>query len=350
MLTSRQELILKIIVADYTRAAAPIASESVARREELNVSSATVRNEVAVLREQGYLANPHTSAGSVPLDKAYRFFVESIEPVLDSAIPLSSRDKARERLQHILQNLDEWANVSAAVLSGLVGNMAIATIPKAQETRVRHLDLVRIQDLLVMLIVVLEQARLHRQLIRLPHPVEATELEESTARLRSYLTGYDRSEIESRPMRLTPLEEELVEATVTVLQEEERAVYRDHYVDGIRNLLSQPEFAENERVRAIVEGVEDGSLAQTILSETPEGGVLRVIIGHEHPDDALSPLSVVVCQYGHPHRAVGRAGRRGPHAHGIHPRHRRRPLRLRRDERAPRRRLCDLGLVSRSVS
>ena len=312
MLTKRQELILKIIVADYTRTAMPIASEAVARRQELNVSSATVRNDVAVLRDRGYLAHPHTSAGSVPLDKAYRFFVESIEPVMDTAIPQGARDRAREQLQHILQNLDEWANVSAAVLSGLVGNMAIATFPKAQETRVRHLDLVHIQDLLVMLIVVLEQARLHRQLIRLPHPMEARELEESTARLRSYLMGHDQREIESQQMHLTSLEEELVEATVTVLQEEERAAYRNHYVDGIRNLLSQPEFAENERARAIVEGVEDGSLAQTILAETPEGGVLRVIIGQEHPDDALSPLSVVVCQYGHPHHAVGALGVVGP--------------------------------------
>ena len=312
MLTERQELILKIIVADYTRTATPIASEAVARSEGLDVSSATVRNDVAALREQGYLANPHTSAGSVPLDKAYRFFVESIEPVTDTAIPQSARESARRQLQNILQNLDEWANVSAAVLSGLVGNMAIATFPKARETRVRYIDLVPIQDLLVMLIVVLEQARLHRQLIRLPHPMEAYEIEESTARLRSYMLGHNQREIESQQAPLTPLEEELVEATVTVLQEEERAAYHDHYVDGMRNLLSQPEFAENERARAIVEGVEDGSLAQTILSETPEGGVLRVIIGHEHPDDALSPLSVVVCQYGMPHRAVGALGVVGP--------------------------------------
>ena len=312
MLTERQELILKIIVADYTRTATPIASELVARSEGLGVSSATVRNDVAALREQGYLANPHTSAGSVPLDKAYRFFVESIEPVTDTAIPQNARESARRQLQNILQNLDEWANVSAAVLSGLVGNMAIATFPKARETRVRYIDLVPIQDLLVMLIVVLEQARLHRQLIRLPHPMEANEIEESTARLRSYMLGHNQREIESQQIPLTPLEEELVEATVTVLQEEERAAYHDHYVDGMRNLLSQPEFAENERARAIVEGVEDGSLAQTILSETPEGGVLRVIIGHEHPDDALSPLSVVVCQYGMPHRAVGALGVVGP--------------------------------------
>ena len=312
MLTKRQELILNIIVADYTRTATPIASEAVARKQELNVSSATVRNDVAVLRDRGYLAHPHTSAGSVPLDKAYRFFVESIEPVTDTAIPQSARESARRQLQNILQNLDEWANVSAAVLSGLVGNMAIATFPKARETRVRYIDLVPIQDLLVMLIVVLEQARLHRQLIRLPHPMEAYEIEESTARLRSYMLGHNQREIESQQVPLTPLEEELVEATVTVLQEEERASYHDHYVDGMRNLLSQPEFAENERARAIVEGVEDGSLAQTILAETPEGGVLRVIIGHEHPDDALSPLSVVVCQYGMPHRAVGALGVVGP--------------------------------------
>ena len=312
MLTKRQELILNIIVADYTRTATPIASEAVARKQELNVSSATVRNDVAVLRDRGYLAHPHTSAGSVPLDKAYRFFVESIEPVTDTAIPQSARESARRQLQNILQNLDEWANVSAAVLSGLVGNMAIATFPKARETRVRYIDLVPIQDLLVMLIVVLEQARLHRQLIRLPHPMEAYEIEESTARLRSYMLGHNQREIESQQVPLTPLEEELVEATVTVLQEEERAAYHDHYVDGMRNLLSQPEFAENERARAIVEGVEDGSLAQTILAETPEGGVLRVIIGHEHPDDALSPLSVVVCQYGMPHRAVGALGVVGP--------------------------------------
>ncbi len=312
MLTERQELILKIIIADYTRTATPIASEAVARSHGLNVSSATVRNDVAALREQGYLAHPHTSAGSVPLDKAYRFFVESVEPVTDTAIPQSARDAAQSRLQNILQNLDEWANVSAAILSELVGNMAIATFPKARETRVRHVDLVPIQDLLVMLIVVLEQARLHRQLIRLPQPMKAFELEESTARLRSYLMGHNQHEIESQQLPLTPLEEELVEATVTVLQEEEKAAYHDHYVDGIRKLLSQPEFAENERARAIVEGVEDGSLAQTILAETPDEGVLRVIIGHEHPDDTLSPLSVVVCQYGMPHRAVGALGVVGP--------------------------------------
>ncbi len=312
MLTPRQELILRIIVDDYTRTVLPIGSESVARNHDLGVSAATIRNDVAVLEDNGYIARPHSSAGSVPLDKAYRLYVESLEPEVDRTIPQSVQESALRRLQYIARNPDEWANISAAVLSGLVGNLAIATLPKARESRVRHIDLVHLQDVLVMLIVVLEQARLRRQLIRLPHPIETGELEESTARLRYYMMGHNQQEIKAQEMSLTPLEEELVEATVSALEEECKMVYRDHYVDGIRNLLSQPEFAENERARAIVEGVEDGSLVQTILAETPDDGVVRVIIGQENPDDTLSPLSVVVCQYGVPHSAVGAVGVVGP--------------------------------------
>lgn len=311
MLTKRQELILSIIIADYTRTAAPIASEALAREHALGVSSATIRNDVAALESEGYITHPHSSAGSVPLDKAYRFYVESIDPA-DGAIPPRVRATAKRRLRNILQNLDDWATVSAAALSGLVGNMAIATFPKARESRVRHIDLVHLQDVLVMLIVVLEQARLRRQLIRLTTPIDAAELGDATARLRALITGLNRRQIESQVMRLTPFEEELVEATAVVLREEDKAVYSDHYVDGVRNLLSQPEFAENERAQAIVQSVEDGSLAQMILSETPEGGVVRVIIGHENPDDMLSPMSVVVCQYGAPHHVVGAVGVVGP--------------------------------------
>ena len=312
MLTLRQELILRVIVDDYTRAAAPVASEAIARSRGLGVSSATIRNDVSVLEDGGYIARPHSSAGSVPLDKAYRLYVESLQPQADADIPPAARAAAKTRIEEIAQNPDDWANISASALSALVGNLAIATVPKARESRVRHLDLVRLQEALVMLILVMEQARLRRQLIRLPHPVRDGELEESTARLRSYLTGHSHQEIESQDMRLSPIEEELVGAAVTALQEEDKAAYQRHYVDGLRNLLSQPEFAENERARAVVEGVEDGSLAQTILAETPDGGVVKVIIGQENPDDVLFPMSVVVCQYGAPHRAVGAVGVVGP--------------------------------------
>ena len=104
----------------------------------------------------------------------------------------------------------------------------------------------------------------------------------------------------------------MVDATTEILREEDRDIFRDHSVDGLRNLLAQPEFAENERVRLLVERVEDGSLAQAVLEETPEGDVARVIIGQENRGDILWPLSIVICQYGIPDQAMGAVCAVGP--------------------------------------
>lgn len=312
MITKRQEAILKIIIDDYTKTAMPIASENIVRNHDLGVSSATIRNDVAALSDAGYIIHPHTSAGSVPSDEAYRYYVETLVNIEPISLPASVRSTIRTQLSEIERDVDEWTNVAAAVLSKLVGNLAIATFPAAKESRVKHIDLVQLQDFLVMLIVVMEQANLRRQLIRLVTPIEISQLEESTYRLRSNMMGLSRREIESQAMSLNPLEEQLVDATMLLLREEENATYRDHYVDGLRNLLGQPEFAENDRARAIVEGIEDGSLVQAILEETPDGGIVRVIIGQENRGDMLWPLSVVICQYGIPNQAVGAVGAVGP--------------------------------------
>ena len=311
MLTERQETILKIVVDDYTRTAMPIASDTIVREHELGVSAATVRNDVAALEDAGYIARPHTSAGSVPLDKAYRFYVERFAEA-EEILPLGVRMSVNRTLSLVEHDVDEWANVAAAALASLVGNLAIATFPMVRESRIRHLELVRLQDLLVMLIVVMEQARLRKQIIRLPRPVQVNELEDALNRLKSQLMGLNLREIESKAMALSPLEEELVDATVLVLKEEEKTVKRQHYVDGLRNLLSQPEFSESERTRTIVGAIEDGSLVQTVLDEAPDGDVVRVIIGEENREDMLSPLSVVICRYGIPGEAMGAVGVVGP--------------------------------------
>ncbi len=312
MLTARQETLLKLIVEDYIGTATPIASETIARNHQLKVSSATIRNEVACLEEAGYLTRPHPSAGTVPLDKAYRLYVESLEDSETREVRQGEVDSLRQQLIDIQRDVDEWTSGAAVILARRVGNMAIATFPKAKESRVRHLEVVPLQDLMVMLIVVLEQARLRRHLIKLDEPMEPTELEASSNRLKRQVVGLSRRGIESKEMSLTPLEEEVVGATMLILREEDRTSHPDPYVDGLRNLLSQPEFSENDKVRAIVEGVEEGSLVQAVLEETPDGRVVRVIIGQENRGDLLWPLSVVICQYGIPGEATGAVGAVGP--------------------------------------
>ena len=312
MLTTRQESILKLIVEGHVRTAAPIGSATIAKAHDLGVSPATIRKDVAALEVAGYIKRPHASSGSLPLDKAYRHYVESVVSAQVDQVPKGFGSAMRRELSGVERDVEEWASAAAGILARRVGNMAIATFPKAKESRVKHLEIVYLQDFLALLIVVLEQARLRRQLIRLDQPIEQEELNAPSNRVRSELTGLTRREIESKAMMLTPLEADVVEATVLILREEDEAAYRDHYVDGMRNLLNQPEFAENDKVRAMVQSVEDGSLVRAVLDETPGEGAVRVIIGEENKGNLLWPLSVVICRYGIPGEAIGAVGAVGP--------------------------------------
>ena len=312
MLSYRQEAVLNLIVDSYVKTATPVASEFLAREPDLEVSPATVRNEVAQLEEMGYITRPYASAGSVPVDKAYRSYVESLLAIKEEKLPAKARLSARRKLNQVERNVEEWSLVAASILSGLVGNLAIATFPKATEARVRHIEFVPVQDLLAMVIVVLEQTRLRKQLIRLTEPLGPGEIESSSNKIKSQVVGLTRRQIESHSANLSPLEEKLVDAAVLMLREEELASYRDHYIDGLRNLLSQPEFEENERVRELVQAVEDGTLIRAVLEEAPAVDVVRVVIGQENRGDMLWPLSVVLCRYGIPNEAVGAIGAVGP--------------------------------------
>ena len=312
VLTTRKRDILNLIVEDYIEGSAPVASETIARKHKLGVSPATIRNEVAGLEHEGYITRPHPSAGSVPADKAYRLYVETVVPTRPNKIPPNVRASIRQQLIEVECDIDEWTSVAAAVLAGLVGNLAIATFPKARESRLKHIELVPLQDFLALLIVVFEQARMKRQLIRMKQPKPPTELRRSTNKLNELLLGLSRREIESKEMVLSPLEQELVATTVVMLKEEDHSEHLGHYLDGLRNLLGQPEFSEKEQVHALVEGIEDGSLARAILDKAPESSTVRVVIGQESREDMLWPLSIVIGQYGEAGVAVGAVGAIGP--------------------------------------
>ena len=313
MITERQQLILKHIVDDYIHDAAPISSESLARNHRhLGISPATVRNEVAALEEQGYISRPHSSAGSVPDDGAYRLYVETGLAEDGPHVPSDQRTAISRRFRKVEDDMDQWGSVAAALIAQIVGNLGIATFPKMSVSRVKHLELVPVQDFLALLIVVLEQAKLRKQLIRFSEPVDNTVVESMSTRLRSHVTGLTHQEIAIRPMSLTPTERQAVDATMVMLREEDDSAHEDHYVRGLRNLLDQPEFVDYEKVLPIIDGIEDGSLIEAALEEAPVGEVVRVVIGQENRGSALRPLSVVICRYGVPGHALGTIGVIGP--------------------------------------
>ncbi len=313
MLTARQQRILRLIVDDYVREAAPISSERLTRSHALGVSAATVRNDVATLEEQGYISRPHASAGSIPEDSAYRLYVEScLSDAAAADIPMPAQALISSRFADVQDDVDRWGSVAAALVAQLLSNLGIATFPKTSVSRVKHLELIPVREMVALLIVVMEQAKLRKQLLRFDEPVDTAELESMSARLRSQMAGLTREEIEVLPMALTPPERRAVDATVVMLRKQNDAVHEDHYARGLRNLLDQPEFVDYEKARPIIHGVEDGSLVEAALEAAPMGEVVRVVIGREHRGETLKPLSVVMCGYGVPGRALGAVGVVGP--------------------------------------
>ena len=177
MLERRQELILNLIVSDYISDAAPIASTSLTRNHNLGISSATIRNEVAILEEQGYITRPHPSAGSIPADKAYRLYVESLMAGDTHELSPLTKEAITQELSVVEHDLDSWGNVATTLLAQLVGYMGIATFPRIRESRVRHIELVPVRDFLAIMIVVLEQARLRKHLVHFCDPIDSSQLE-----------------------------------------------------------------------------------------------------------------------------------------------------------------------------
>jgi heat-inducible transcriptional repressor len=312
MLSSRQQAILSYIVEHYVAGASPVSSRSISADGKLGVSSATVRNDVSLLQEYGYVTHPHSSAGSVPSDKAYRQYVESVADRNESREPAATRASVRDKLARVNMDAEYWSSTAAGILARMVGNLAVATPPRSAESRVRRLDVVPLEGLLAMMIVVLEQTRLRRHMVRLSQPTDADVLAMSANRVRDLVEGQTRSQLAEVHFDLTPLEREILQTTIQILEEEDRDLFRDHYLDGLRNLLAQPEFAENRKVRELVEGFEDGTLAQAVLEEMPDGATLRVVIGAENRGDVLRPLSVVIGRYRGSGGAVGAIAAVGP--------------------------------------
>ena len=311
MLTARQTELLKSLVGQYIESASPVASDSVVRKHALGVSSATVRNDMADLEDQGYITRPYHSAGAVPSSRGYRFYVEAIDEPVE--LPPASQRTLRMEFGRAEQDLDGWTRLAASLLSGLVNNVALVTIPRERESHVVRVNLVPVQETLVFLVVVLQEVKLRKQLLTLAEPLSDDDLQVAANRLNDELAGLSRQQILSKTTPMSPVERTVTDRVVDMMEAEDNALYSDHHMEGLRRLLAQPEFADGEKVRGIVEALEDRELPRMVTAETPEGGrTLRVVIGEENRTDTLHPLSMVVCRYGLAGGGVGTISAIGP--------------------------------------
>jgi heat-inducible transcriptional repressor len=311
VLTERRAAILQLIIDDYIESATPVGSENIVRTHRLGLSPATIRIEMARLEEDGFISHPHTSAGRVPSDKGYRYYVESL--MQDAEISPDEKLRILHQFHQASTEVAEWLQLAASVLAQSLQSLAVVTAPRTRTSRLKHLQLVELNETTVLLVLVTQDVKVHQQMIALPEPSSQEELTRLAARLNRFLEGREASAFTASAAELNPIEELIMRAAAAMMQEEDAAQYTEPHVEGIRNVLRQPEFSRSDKMLDVIEAVEERNLAKVIPFETISQNGVTVIIGAEHRQDAMRECSVVVVRYGAPESgASGAIGILGP--------------------------------------
>jgi heat-inducible transcriptional repressor len=313
MLDERKLGVLRAIVEDYVAMREPVGSRALVERHNLGVSPATIRNDMATLEEEGYIQQPHTSAGRVPTDRGYRLFVDRLADVK----PLSPAE--RRAIQIFLDgavDLDDVVMRTVRLLSQLTQQVAVVQYPSLTQSSVRHVEVVEMSPSRVMLVLITDTGRVEQRVVEIGESLPDSSLGDVRARLNACLvgrrlqlvpgllsdfaTGFPVEERERVGHILSALLEMMVE------QREERIV-----LGGTSNLARLGrDFPET--IGPVLEALEEHVVLLRLLGEVSLPSTLTVRIGHENAYEGLNATSVVSTGYGRGDDVVARLGVLGP--------------------------------------
>jgi heat-inducible transcriptional repressor len=296
-------------VERYIAKVTPVPSQVIFSDCELGVSPATIRNDMARLEEAGYITRPHPSAGSVPSDKGYRYYVEALTGV---TLPLAERRLIDHLFHQVEREEEDWLRLAATVMAQLARNVAVVSQPKSAGSQFKHMELISLQDSLVLVVLVLHGARVRQQLVNVEPAVSQSELSATANRINEAYSGLTISQISAKELELSPAEQQLAACLESLMRAEDEPRCREAYLDGLHFTLNQPEFARSQRVLDLMEMVEHRSLLQAIFPQELGIGEVQVVVGRENRAEAIHNCSVVIAEYGLPEEATGIIGVVGP--------------------------------------
>lgn len=312
-LSERQKLILGLVVQEYVDTATPVGSKVLVEKYKLEFSSATVRNEMAELADIGYLRQPHTSAGRVPTEDAYRFFVREI--MQHPELPSSLRQTINHQFYQARHDSSQWMPLAASVLATHSKAASIVTAPQSERLRYKHLQLISTSGRQVLMVLVMVGGRVSQQMLVLSEPVSQEKLSASAEKLNNLLYNQGLDDLSPLPQEFDPLTEDMYKLVIDELKRADSTITGEVYQDGWTNMLSEPEFLEPENARRALRLLEERSRLENLLSETvmnAEIGGVQVLIGGEDNWEELSDCSLVLARYGVPDLATGILGVLGP--------------------------------------
>lgn len=315
-LDDRTQAILRAVIEEYVATATPVGSQALVERHGLDVSSATVRSIFAELEAAGLLSQPHTSAGRVPTDAGYRFFVET---TMDSA-PLAPVEQlmVRHQFGQVEFASEHWFRLAATTLASLTRAAGLATPAKPRAASIRRIDLVALQEHLASIIVVLREGTIKQSLLSLVEPVGEETLARVAQLLNEHLTNATADEVQRRLVRLDgdepsrKIARRVGERILATLREYDASKIEELFSDGLLNVMEAPEFAESEKLRRVFSALENRTYLGELVGAVSRSGRVQVFIGRENRPPEMRDVSLVLAPYGRSGRAVGIVGVLGP--------------------------------------
>jgi heat-inducible transcriptional repressor len=293
-LTERQERILAMVVRSFIETGKPVGSKTLVGDFGLDFSSATVRNDFATLGELGYVAQLHTSAGRIPTERGYRYFVQKL--LGEFHLPLHERQMIRHQFHQARLELDQWMRLAAAILARTSGSASFVTAPQARANRFKHIQLIATQGRLVLMILVIFGGEVKQQMLTLAESLSQAQLSQAADRLNSLFLDMDSDEILARlnAGNLDTLESEIATLTIDTLRRADHRPISDIYRDGLVNIL------DDEGMRHAVRLLEERTLLASVLAETKaqSGEGVQVVIGGDGRWEELRDCTMILSRYG----------------------------------------------------
>jgi heat-inducible transcriptional repressor len=313
-LGARKLKILQAIIDDYIRTAEPVGSRTLAKKYGLGISSATIRNEMSDLEEMGFLEQPHTSAGRVPSDKAYRFYVDKLMKV--RSLDQKEAEYIRETYESTIDQIEQIIFHTAETLSEVTNYTSLAMAPRLSKVTIRHIQLVQVDGEFALLVIVTSSGILRDTLIRIPEGINNDYLSRVSNILNEQFRGKtidqidteDLANIRDKFLKNRKFFSSLLDILIQRFRESEK---REVYLGGTTNIFNFPEYQDIIRAQSFLNLMEEKDLLYDILSNSTEDGVW-VSIGSENSYNELHDCSIVTATYSLEDRVLGTIGLIGP--------------------------------------
>lgn len=313
-LSERGKRILEAVIEDYIATAEPVGSRTITRSHSLALSPATVRNVMSDLEEMGFLTSPHTSAGRIPTDKAYRLYVNSILEVKN--LTRDNRDEIRRRCQLAGRDIAEVLKETSRLLSSTSSYMGVVMAPRFAANVFRQLEFVRLSSHRVLAILVSQNGAVQNRLIETEHEISQDDLVRMGNYLNEQLQGLTiaqvrerlLSEMKSEKVRYDAMLSQAITLSEATLNSDERQIF----MEGQANILEQPEFADAARMREIFRAFESKGLILDLLDRAMQAEGVQIFIGSESHLVKMEGMSLITSTYLTGKDTVGVLGVIGP--------------------------------------